>query len=299
MIKSYQKRKKKLNQIQNSTFIKEAFLSNQFRHDALFLKEPGTGNDKSETIIVSLTTFRPRINSVYLTIESLLQQSLKPDRIQLWLSKDEFSPEDIPEILKRQQERGLEICYCPENLGPYKKFYYSMTQNPGSIIITVDDDTIYPINTIDLLYREHIKNPQTIICHRAHKIKFNKRGQILPYKQWDRATNDDTTSLLITPTGVGGVLYFPGCLSNDAFDKDVFLKICPDADDIWLKAMSLKKGTPCKKTNDLSPFNIHFLTIPGSQQHALKRKNKSKQNGNDNKIKAVFDRYNIWERITP
>ena len=41
-------------------------------------------------IIVSLTSFPPRIKKIWLTIETLLRQKDKPDRIILWLSVDEF-----------------------------------------------------------------------------------------------------------------------------------------------------------------------------------------------------------------
>ena len=51
-------------------------------------------------VIISLTTYPGRINTVWLAIETLLRQSVKPDAIILWLSTDQFkSLSDIPHSL--------------------------------------------------------------------------------------------------------------------------------------------------------------------------------------------------------
>ena len=60
-------------------------------------------------VIISLTTYDIRINTVALTIISLLQQTKVVDCIILWLSKDEFSMGTIPINLKELQSLGLQI----------------------------------------------------------------------------------------------------------------------------------------------------------------------------------------------
>jgi len=53
---------------------------------SIFKNKIGITSDKREQkLIVRLTSIPDRINRVFLTIESLLQQSLKPDQIILWL----------------------------------------------------------------------------------------------------------------------------------------------------------------------------------------------------------------------
>ena len=42
---------------------------------------------RKENIIVSLTSYPKRIGTVWLTIETLLRQSVKPDEIILWLAQ--------------------------------------------------------------------------------------------------------------------------------------------------------------------------------------------------------------------
>ena len=42
-----------------------------------------------------------------------------------------------------QQKRGLTIRFC-EDLKAHKKYYYAFKEYPDDIVITVDDDVIYP-----------------------------------------------------------------------------------------------------------------------------------------------------------
>ena len=105
----------------NKRFAREARIVDQLRFSQYEIcyrdkvnesKLSGVGNNVSESITISLTTFGPRIETVYLTIESLMQQSLKADRIVLCLAKSEFSEAGLPTALKKQRERGLEILFC-------------------------------------------------------------------------------------------------------------------------------------------------------------------------------------------
>ena len=71
------------------------------------------------------------------------------------------------------------------------------------------------------------------------------------------------------------------------------MSLSPGADDVWLKAMSLKKGILCRQVSDIRSFEFRFLQIPFSQIVSLKRKNKKKVGGNQEKIKATLDEYNL------
>ena len=103
--------------------------------------------------------------------------------------------------------------------------------------------------------------------------------------------------MLTFPTGVGGVLYFPGCFDERILDEELFMSICPKADDIWLKAMSLKKGVLCKRVEDYRNWGTRFLVVEDSQVTALKRSNKSGPQSNDVKFKAVWDYFDLWDKI--
>lgn len=293
MIKKIRQEKRQKNALAEAIDRRVEALTQRFESDALFRRDRGVASSGGRELVVSLTSFSKRIHDVYLTIESLLQQSHQPDRIVLWLSAEEFSDADIPAILRRQCERGLEIEFVEEDLGPYTKFFYALKKYPDALLLTVDDDILYPQDMVDQLYKAHLRAPDQIHCTRGHRIRLDEKGELLPYKQWWRRNDDRDSSLMIFPTGVGGVLYFPGCFADSIDDVEAFRRLAPNADDVWLKAMSLKAGTVCTMLEGRGVWMQRFPVIAGSQEVSLKRRNKSKRSGNDEQIKAVFNAYDL------
>src|SRR5690554_2625875 len=47
--------------------------------------------------VVSLTSYPSRIEDVWISIECLLRQTFKPDKIILWLAQSEFPEKKIPD----------------------------------------------------------------------------------------------------------------------------------------------------------------------------------------------------------
>ena len=169
--------------------------------------QPQKNSDKQ--LIVSLTSFPARINTVWITIETIFQQEQKPDRIILWLANEQFpdGEKKLPENLKKQISRGLEIRFVTD-LKSHKKYYFAMQENPEAIIITIDDDVFYPKDTIKNLIELHTQHPYDIIAHCAQEIPDD--WQVVP-SQWRTPhfshVNDIFGKLRIL--GIGGVLYPP------------------------------------------------------------------------------------------
>lgn len=252
---------------------------------------------KQHEIIISLTSYPARINDVYLTIESLFQQSVKANSVVLWLSLKNFPNgfDELPQLLKSQTSRGLEIFFVEDDIGSYKKFFYAVEKYPKNIIITVDDDIMYPVDFIDQLYRNYLTAPNVIHCQRACRISISPDGNVQPYHKWKAIIQAKEPSFDLFPLGVGGVLYFPGCFHNDVLDSDKFMRLAPRADDVWFKAMSLLNRIPCQIVSDERSWRSRFLEIEGSQKSSLWNVNKHKHMGNDKQIKQVFDHYNLNE----
>ena len=220
------------------------------RYETLFLQSKDSGISENKygenLVIVSLTSYGSRIHRAYLTIESIMQQTLKPNKIVLWLDRDEFTSESIPTSLKKLLKRGLEIKYT-EDIKSYKKLIPTLIDYPEDIIITVDDDCIYPINLIDNLYSQHKEHPKDVICTQAHIIEFDENGDLKPYSEWTDPPKDKSrSSYSFLPIGFGGVLYPPHCLHPDVLEKNVFMSLAPMADDLWFKIMSLRNHTLCR-----------------------------------------------------
>jgi len=286
-LKKVLRRHDEKNNLKIQSLIREAALENL----SLTSMQQGIGNDKESFIVVSLTSFDKRIGSLHICIESLFQQSVKADKVVLWLSRKNFPEQSLPENLTRLQSRGLMIEWVDEDIGPYKKIIYSLQRFPEALIITVDDDVMYPSDMVDMLYQSYIRKPSLIHCNRARII--GKRGEkLLGYGRWKSAI--DGFGYNIFPVGIAGVLYPPGSLDKEVINKELFMKICPNADDIWLKAMSLKAGVKVHRVNDERPWKSRFLTISNTQGASLKKINWRRKGGNDEKIRAVFDHFKLY-----
>lgn len=246
-------------------------------------------NKRKRKLIVSLTSIPSRMDKVWITIESLLRQTYKPDRIILWLAEDEFRDIKLPDNLKRQQSRGLQICYC-DDLRSYKKFYYTAKKFPDNYIVTVDDDIIYAEDMLETLVRTYRAHPGCIVCNRSHCVKKIRTG-LATYDQWikyeDREQRD--ASFCNFFTGCGGNLFPMFRMDRRVLDKDAFMELAPYADDVWLNFCAWISGI---KTINTSGILGHVLTIESSSQNGLSRMNLTYR-GNDVQIKRVLAYFKI------
>lgn len=221
-------------------------------------------------VIVSLTSFPARIDKVYLCINSLLRQSFKADKVILWLADTQFPDgTGVPRNLLDLVGKDFEIRYC-KDLRSYKKVFYTAQEFKEDIIITVDDDTLYPESWLLDLIKTYIKYPNCVCCYRAHKMVLN--GEVItPYSDWIGLSPDEMgPDMLLVPIGVGGVLYPPKYFDNVDFDYEKIKELCPTADDLWLKALGIVNGYKAVK---VYPNSKEWFTIVSSQKQALMKTN--------------------------
>ena len=258
-----------------------------------FKKKSGLNNGiHKKKIIISLTTYPKRFSVVYLTIESLLNQTLKPDKIILWLSKEDLKDRNIPFEILKLKDRGVTINLVDENLKSYKKLIYSLEDFFDYKIVTCDDDVIYPQYFIAKLYAKYQEYPSSVIAYRCSFIQKNAEKHLAPYISW-KALTCSAPSYNLFPTGVGGILYPPNILNKKVFDKKLFLRLSPSGDDIWFKAMALLNN---RKTVMVYEKSIEFPVIKGSQDEALWHLNVT-MNKNDEQLKNVFDYFDLYKYI--
>lgn len=191
-------------------------------------------------LIVSLTSFPARIDTVDRTIRSLLSQTEKPDRVILWLAEEQFpeKEKELPKQLLTLKRNGLSISWC-HDIKSFKKLIPTLKKYPDSIIVTADDDVYYAKNWLHILYQEYKKNPSYI---QAHIItEFSVTGD--KYEAVGRKhVKIPRASYLYKLVGCGGVLYPPKCFCADIIKENIFMKICSTNDDIWFWLMAVLKG---------------------------------------------------------
>lgn len=246
----------------------------------------------SENIVVSLTTFPGRISKLWMVVECMLRQSLLPNKIVLYLAKDQFPNElkDIPDnLMGYYKKKQLEIKFVDEDLRSHKKYYYAFKEYQNDVIITIDDDIFYPSNIIKDLMDLHEKFPDTICCHRAHKVVRNEDDTISKYSKWKKVFGSCGPTFDLFHTSGGGTLYKTHFFSKEVLNKDAFVGLCFMADDVWLNMMAQLNKTKTVKSNyfsNLIPIENKNSLFKLSQENVA-------DGGNDKQLQNLIQNYNI------
>ena len=242
----------------------------------------------TENVVVSLTTYGERADSVWITIESLFRQNSIRARIILWLSEDEFSSTNLPRNIENLIKRGLEVRFC-KDIRSYKKIYYCAKENSNKVIITIDDDCIYPPYFLEKLLQASADYPNTVCCYRCNKMLI-KDGQLAPYSSWlsgDRYSKVPRHD--IVATGCGGVLYPVDFFKKEDLENLDFYTIAPSVDDMWLKCLELKnKYKVCQIVSNYQGW----IAVKGTKKTALYNTNVG-ENKNDIYLRKLLDYYNL------
>ena len=257
---------------------------------AMEIKEPLKCREGKGRVIVSLTSFPARLDTLDICIKSLFAQSVKPDKIVLYLGT-ECDDIVLPPRLIALEKYGLEIKRGYADIRPHKKYLFAMQEYPEDIIITVDDDLMYDRHMVASLLDSYKKNPKAVSARRVHRIT-SSGGDLEPYDKFDKCWTKllEPSHILLSTNGAGS-LFPPGSLPEEAFDIDAIKKLCLDADDIWIKFMLIKNGVPVVwvKSNKSMPDEI-----PGTQKIALYYSNTDKENSNNDRcIHNMEEAYNI------
>ncbi len=238
--------------------------------------------DPASGVVVTLTSHAGRVRKVFAAIESIGRGLKRPARIILYLGHT-YEKQTLPESLQRLVSRGLEIIYC-DDVGPHTKFFpYLLSQSSLDMpLVTADDDKLYDKYWLATLEAKWRREPELIHCFRAREIRLNRNG-IAPYWDWPLCTSDQP-SILHFATGVSGVIYPPSFQKLLKQEGNLFLELCPKADDIWLHVMALRHGY---RIRQVSAKSLEYPGIPGASQYALRRINVDDL-GNDEQIKKTY-----------
>ena len=251
----------------------------------------------NDALIVSLTTFPARIDNVWMVIDSICRQDMRPKSINLYLALEEFPNKEIPVTLKKYEEFGLKICWVEKNLKPHNKYYYALKDNPDKYIVTIDDDIYYRDDLISRLWIMSQSNKGCACANRATKI-LDETFELKKYNQWGVNQSDPYgASFNYLALGTCGVIYPPLLLRNtEMFNVESIMKNCMKADDLWLKCHEILNCIPVATRE----FYSHSIEIMGSQRISLRSTNcdDTKISGNDIQWKNLDDEYHIIERLT-
>jgi hypothetical protein len=192
---------------------------------------------------ISLTSISSRLDILPKTLRSLLDQTLKPTAIHIWLSTAASGMDDgcktLPiELTSLLATEPLLHLHWTENTGSYRKLLPFAKLYPDTPVLVVDDDTIH---SQELVATAYMLWNQYKCCISFRATIFNKDEH---YRLWPNAAGKK--GVTIFHKGNGGTVYHTSWFQEPIIhDSSVFLNIAPTADDIWFNLWRMKKGISC------------------------------------------------------
>lgn len=215
---------------------------------------------ENNSIIASITSWKDRIQYLPIAVESIKNQTLKPEKIICYLSHEELSESEIPSTLLNDEM--VEVKWVEKNVRSWKKFL-PINENPDKYVVLFDDDFIYGERIIEELYDYAIKNNVSgAICFSSEKC--NKYGQ--PWGRYDGKTTN------INWVAGCCVMYTPNSFPMEAFDyyEKIMYGRTLQSDECFLMPFIIHNNIPVYTVHD--DMNLFYETnkfINGSQNTAM------------------------------
>lgn len=227
-------------------------------------------------IVVTMTSWVKRIGNVKEVVESVMDNTLKPDRLYLNLSKTEFEGIDLPEDLVEyfnSDDRLILNWVEGENTKSMKKVFPILEYlDDDDIIINIDDDALLPKSFIESRYNEFkIKNAPITSCNnpRFHIIDKSLEiwscgaGSLFQKKmlnEYERFMNDELIHTYHDDKCYSIILWLNG------------YKFTPCSSYSMQNGSIDSNGTKLKKYNDIEPMGKNHVYTNGKRMYAILEK---------------------------
>ncbi len=240
----------------------------------------------AKPVIVSLTSYPPRFPWLAMTLRCLLRQSVKPDKLILWVAQADYDA--LPAEVLALRPYGLCIEKVPD-MKPYKKLIPALQQFGFDVNhVIADDDMYYPANWLESLLAEG--DGQSVMCHFSREWRSAADLDIPTYTEWPAMAPGARSryGLLI---GHGGVWFPPGSLGPEACDYELASQLCPLQDDIWFSWHALMRGFAIQRT----AVSVPRFSWPGADDGglALSARNNPPGGGNDVAVQKMVAHYGM------
>ena len=190
---------------------------------------------KEPKIIVCFTTLPDRLSYIEKTVESIVEQSLKPNKIVLYICKDDFN--EVPPLLKAMENEYeiFEVKLINDNYRSATKLIPALDDFPDDILINIDDDLIYKSDLIkNLVDCYHKFGDKRIYSVAGHKLYFDAK-KIL-HKNYEHITYEYDGYDCSFLSG-HGTLYPPHIFDGTKIKNfDLMKKMCVTHDELWFWA---------------------------------------------------------------
>jgi len=224
----------------------------------------------NNTLIVSMTSYPPRINGVFDVLISLLYQSADISTYQcfLTLAKEEFPNgiKDLPINLQKLIQNNWVKLIWYHNIYSHKKLIPVLKLYPDNDILIVDDDILRPYNYIKIFQDDHKKYPKDIICG-IFNYYFDNNMKIIRFDgykpKYSGKLNPVPNIIFQTArpaNGSGGVLYPKNTFTdNRFFNETLFMNISPTSDESWQYAFNIIEDRTLRQLSYIMDYSINFI----------------------------------------
>ena len=138
-----------------------------------------TENKHKQQVVISMTSFPAAIKFAEQAVRSLLNGSVLPDKLILYVTLSQFAEGEMPETLLAlaKQNPVFEIRNYDRDIRSYRKLIPALADFPEAIIVTVDDDVYYHRHMLKDLLDLHAQIPDAILAHRAKRTSTECRTE--------------------------------------------------------------------------------------------------------------------------
>lgn len=206
---------------------------------------------EKERIIISLTSWKKRIQNVCHVLNIILNNTIKPDMIVINLAVDEFPNmmKDLPTNLIKliNSNENIKINWLKHNTKVWKKLIPTLYLYPNDLIIPIDDDFEYPNYFIETLYNDYVK------YNKEYPISGNK------ITKYDMKCHCGCSSLLKSSF----ITKYINILNKEIFDagsSDIFYTFCAYINGISYKQSSKEFFYNMKTYNANDPYSSNSST---------------------------------------
>ena len=247
-----------------------------------------TAKNKAE-VVVSLTSYGKRVlDALPYALYSMLVQEQLPSRIIVYLDK-KTCVED--KLLKEIALKGVEFRFC-KDVRSFTKLVPALLDFPDTPIITIDDDIYYDNRLVADLYAAYQKSDKHTVIGVSGLIAQKRNGNYLPYSQWQNSVwgNEYSDYSLY---GVSGIIYPPHIFDDEITKSDIFLSLCPTADDIWFWAMEKRQSIATKMLPPREKISVNRIEEYDLTQKGTLLHHNVTHGANDGQMERVIKKYNL------
>mgnify|MGYP006435621021 CR=1 FL=1 len=250
--------------------------------------------DPEVNFVTSIASYPKRDPLLPAVFQALSKQTVKPKKMVLVLSVEDYPEQRLPRHLGKLEQRGVEIVWVKNNPYAVKKLIPVMEKYPELDLITLDDDIIYHKSLLQGLITK-AKGKNKAVMGYVGKTLHRKNNDLHIYYREKKPCNLQTPAEQVYLIGWGGIYYPAHSLDNKVLDMDAVHEIVPGrGSDIWFWAAAHANNTSQLCLGIPSHYN---LGIPIPQNTSTKPKDQPGHDVLTERFQKTIDYFGIREKL--